>query len=88
MSFAIPIRKLLSLRQTHGDQVLLDYLELATLARDPGLVPTEVLKQRWGVTQPNVSRRLNRLAAEGLADITATWGGYQIHELKSLEVTP
>lgn len=81
MSFAIPIRHLLTLRQQHTDQLCLDYLTLCTKVREPGIVLTCDLRQQWQVTQPNVSRRITKLATYGLADITPTHGGYFVHDL-------
>jgi Mn-dependent DtxR family transcriptional regulator len=86
MTFAIPIRRLLALRHEHSDVLLMDYLELATLAREPGFVTTNELCERWKVSQPQVSRRINALAAAELLEITPGGGGYQVHAMRSLEV--
>jgi Mn-dependent DtxR family transcriptional regulator len=86
MTLRIPIRSLLALRTDHADQQVLDYLELASVVRDHGLVSTNLLQRRWGVHQCNVSRRMSRLAADGLADITPSHGSYLVHGLRSLEV--
>lgn len=86
MTFAIPIRRLLAMRHQLSDGVLLDYLELVTLAREPGFVATKALRQRWRCHQCNVSRRMTRLAAAGLVDETTGHGGYNVHELRSLEI--
>jgi Mn-dependent DtxR family transcriptional regulator len=79
MTFAIPIRSLLALRQEHSDHMLMDYLELITLAREPGFVPTKALCELWGCHQSTVSRRIGALAAAELVEITAGGGGYQVH---------
>jgi hypothetical protein len=85
MTWTIPIRHLLSLRPDVSDQVLLDYLELAVLAREPGQVLTQQLQERWSCAQCTVSRRLNAVNAAGLAEITPGWGAYQVHSVKRLE---
>ena len=81
----IRIRPLLDLRHRHADQTLLDYLTLVTLAPTPGTIPVATLRERWGCSQPQVSRRLNTVAAAGLADITPGWGVYQVHAVRRLE---
>lgn len=81
----IPIRHRLALRSELPDQVLLDYLTLVHLRANPGKVATKDLRERWHCTQPQVSRRINALAAAGLADITPGWGAYQVHAVKRLE---
>ncbi len=75
----IRIRPLLDLRGQHGDQALLDYLTLVTLAPTPGTVPVATLRERWHCSQSQVSRRLAAVARTGLVDITRGWGGYQVH---------
>jgi DNA-binding MarR family transcriptional regulator len=85
MSFAIPIRRLLALRHDHPDQLLLDYLDLSTIAREPGFISTRDLRSRWRVSQTAVSRRINALAQADFIDITNGHGGYHIHALSSLE---
>jgi hypothetical protein len=87
MTFTIPIRRLLELRRDYADQTLLDYLELTTIAREPGFVSTQLLQQRWAVHQCNVSRRINRLASDGLVEITPDYGGYLVHHLKPLHTS-
>ena len=86
MTFAIPIRRLLALRGEHSDHLLMDYLELVTLAREPGFVATKALCERWGCHQSTVSRRIGALAAAELVEITPAHGGYQVHAMHSLEV--
>jgi hypothetical protein len=86
VTFTIPIRHLLALRGQVSDQVLLDYLTITTIARDPGRVRTLELQHRWGCSQPQVSRRVSAIARAGLADITAGQGAYQVHELQRLPV--
>lgn len=85
MSFAIPIRHLLALRHKHTDQLCLDYLTLSTRVREPGIILTRQLIDYWGVSQPNVSRRMNKLAVNNLVDITRTHGGYYVHDLTQLQ---
>lgn len=87
MSFIIPIRKLLALRHTHSDQLLIDYLDVVIHAKEPGRLSTAELQERWRVTQPNVSRRIARLAAAELIDCTTGWSGYHIHEVSLLGVS-
>jgi DNA-binding IclR family transcriptional regulator len=78
MTWTLPIRKLLQLRQLHGDQKALDLLELAT-AGPEGMVSTQTLIERWQVTQLNVSRRIAGLQAIGLVDVTSGHGVYSVH---------
>jgi len=88
MTYTIPIRRLLALRPQVRDQILLDYLTLMTLAREPGQVGTLELQQRWQCSQPQVSRRVHAIARVGLAEVTAGWGQYQVHHLEQLEAKP
>ena len=81
----IPISRVLALRGQASDQTLLDYLTLVHLRANPGTVPVATLRERWHCSQPQVSRRINALAAAGLADITPGWGAYQVH---GVEVSP
>jgi hypothetical protein len=81
MSIRLPIRCVLELRSTNHDQVVLDYLTLAHIAPEPGIITTQALSGQWGCHQCNVSRRMQRLAASGLADVTASHHGYQVHGL-------
>ena len=78
----IRIRSLLDLRAQHADQTLLDYLTLVTLAPTPGTLPVATLRERWGCSQSQVSRRINAVARAGLVDITPGWGAYQVHGLE------
>lgn len=80
----IRIRPLLDLRGQASDQTLLDYLTLVTLAPTPGSLPVATLRERWRCSQPQVSRRINALAAAGLADITPGWGAYQVHGVEAV----
>ena len=81
----IPIRALLALRGQVQDSTLLDYITLAHLMPKPGAVATRALRERWGCTQPQVSRRVNAVARAGLAEITPGRGEYQVHAVKRLE---
>jgi hypothetical protein len=78
---AIPIRQLVALRRTISDRVLMDYLHLRTITGGCGVASTATLRNAWGCDQSTVSRRVNAVAAAGLADITTCWGGYQVHGL-------
>ncbi len=78
MTWTLPIRKLLQLRQLHGDQNVLDLLELS-MAGPEGMVSTQALIERWQVTQPNVSRRVAALQTIGLVDVTSGHGAYSVH---------
>jgi len=80
----IPIRRVLSLRGQASDQTLLDYLQLVIMAPDAGLIRTSELRLRWRCSQSQVSRRMAAVAAAGLADITASWGGYRVHGLREV----
>jgi hypothetical protein len=89
MTIRIPIRRLTSLRPGVADQTLLDYLDLAIIAPEPGLVGTSELRDRWRCSQSHVSRRINAVAAAGLAEITAGWGAYRVHGLGlTVEIQP
>jgi hypothetical protein len=81
MSFNIPIRRLLDFRGEAGDQVICDFLSLATIGHEPGFVGTDLLREHWRCSQPTVSRRIHAIAAAGLVDITPMHGGYHIHDL-------
>jgi hypothetical protein len=74
----IRIRPLLDLRGQCADQTLLDYLTLVALAPTPGIIPVATLRERWGCSQSQVSRRMAAVARTGLASITPGWGAYQI----------
>jgi len=76
---SLPAEALTELRQRLSDQVVLDYLTLVTLAPTPGIIPVATLRERWGCSQSQVSRRIHAVAATGLVDISAGWGGYQVH---------
>jgi hypothetical protein len=83
---SVPLQPLVELRRRLPDATILDYLELAALAPDPSAIPVATLRERWGCSQSQVSRRLSAVAAAGLADITPGWGAYQVHGVKQLEV--
>jgi DNA-binding IclR family transcriptional regulator len=78
MTYTIPIRHLLALRPDLSDQTILDYLDLTTMARQPGQMRTLELQHRWQCSQPTVSRRVLAITRAGLADITAGHGAYQV----------
>lgn len=82
----IPIRRFVALRPAVSDRTLLDYLDLAVLAPEPGTVDTGELCQRWRCSQPTVSRRLAAVNAAGLAEISNGHGAYRVHWLDQLEV--
>jgi hypothetical protein len=86
VSVRIPIRHLVALRPAVRDRVLVDYLDLAVLSPEPGIVNTRLLRDRWQCSQPMVSRRLAAINAAGLADISSNNGGYSVHWLDQLEV--
>jgi hypothetical protein len=75
----VRIRDLLAIRRQVTDQVLLDYLTLVILVPEPGVVTVEQLRKRWGCHQSNVSRRMQALAASGLASVSRGHGFYQVH---------
>jgi hypothetical protein len=83
-TYTIPIRHLLALRPDLSDQTILDYLDLTTMARQPGQVRTLELQHRWQCSQPTASRRIQAIVRAGLADITAGWGAYHVHGLVEL----
>lgn len=86
MAVTIPIRRLTALRGDVSDRTLLDYLDLAITCPEPGTVATNALRERWRCSQSMVSRRIAAVQRAGLAEITAGWGGYQVHAVKRLEV--
>ena len=86
MTFTIPIKRVLALRHVHSDQLLIDYLDVLIHAKDAGQLSTAELQERWRVTQPNVSRRMAKLAAAGLIDCSTGWSGYHVHDVSLLEV--
>lgn len=86
MTIVIPIRRIIALRPEVADQTLLDYLELAITCPEPGTVATRTLRERWGCSQPMVSRRLAAVQCAGLAEITADHGCYQVHAVRRWEV--
>jgi hypothetical protein len=81
----LPIRELVALRSTIRDRELMDYLHIRALTGGCGCVATAALREAWGCDQSTVSRRMNAVAAAGLADITAGGGQYQIHGLWGME---
>jgi hypothetical protein len=81
---AMPIRQLVGMRRTISDRVLMDYLHIRVLTGGCGLAATAQLQEQWGCDQSTVSRRVNAVAAAGLADITAGWGGYRVHGLRGM----
>jgi hypothetical protein len=86
MAIRIPIRRFVALRPAVSDRTLLDYLDLAVLAPEPGMVATRELCNRWRCCQSTVSRRLAAVNAAGLAEISTGYGGYSVHWLDRLEV--
>lgn len=81
---AMPIRQLVAKRRTISDRVLMDYLHLRTITGGCGFAATAQLQEQWGCDQSTVSRRVNAVAAAGLADITTGWGGYRVHGLRGM----
>jgi len=77
----LPIRQLVAMRSTISDRELMDYLHIRALTSGCGCVATATLREAWGCAQSTVSRRMNAVAAAGLADITAGGGQYQVHRL-------
>jgi hypothetical protein len=84
MSIRIPIRRLTGLRPAVKDQALLDFLDLAIMTPEPGVVTTNELRDRWQCSQSQVSRRLSAVCAAQLVDITSHWDGYRVHHLAQL----
>ena len=82
---AMPIRQLVAMRRTISDRVLMDYLHIRVLTGGCGLAATAQLQEQWGCDQSTVSRRVNAVAAAGLADITTGWGGYRVHGLRGVQ---
>jgi hypothetical protein len=46
--------------------------------------PEDWLEECQTCHQSTVSRRVNAVAAAGLADITTGWGGYRVHGLRGM----
>lgn len=86
MAIRIPIRRFVALRPTVTDRTLLDYLDLAVLAPEPGVVATSELCERWRCCQSTVSRRLAAVNTAGLAEISTGYGTYSVHWLDPLGV--
>jgi hypothetical protein len=82
---AMPIRQLVAMRRTISDRVLMDYLHIRVLTGGCGFAATSALREAWGCDQSTVSRRVNAVAAAGLADITTGWGGYRVHGLRGMQ---
>jgi hypothetical protein len=82
---ALPIRQLVAMRRTISDRVLMDYLHIRVLTGGCGFAATAILREAWDCDQSTVSRRVNAVAATGLADITTGWGGYRVHGLRGVE---
>lgn len=80
----MPIRQLVALRRTISDRVLMDYLHLWTITGGCGVASTATLREAWGCDQSTVSRRVNAVAAAGLADITTGRGGYWVNPLRGM----
>lgn len=85
MSIVIPISQLVAMRPGVSDRTLVDYLDLAVLAKEPGTLPTRTLRDRWGCSQSMVSRRVAAVERAGLVDVTASWHGYQVHAVRRWE---
>jgi len=81
---SIPLQPLVELRRRLPDATILDYLELAALAPEPGAISVATLRERWRCSQSQVSRRINAVAVAGLADITPGWGAYQVHGVEAV----
>lgn len=81
---ALPIRQLVALRPKISDRVLMDWLHIRVLTGGCGFAATATLRELWGCDQSTVSRRVNAVAAAGLADITTGWGGYRVHSLRGM----
>jgi hypothetical protein len=81
---ALPIRQLVAMRRTISDRVLMDYLHIRVLTGGCGFAATATLREAWSCDQSTVSRRVNAVAAAGLADITTSWGGYRVHGLREV----
>ena len=68
-----------ALRRNHGDQAIVDLLQLQQLGLVPGVVSRGELEALWGVTQPNVCRRMQAVHALGICTIRTTHrAGYTI----------
>lgn len=63
------------------DRAILDLIHLQQLGLAPGKVPTQLLRELWRVTQPNVCRRMQAIKDLGLYRQETYWGGYRLIEL-------
>lgn len=64
------------------DLALLDLLHLQQLGLAPGAAPVRLLRQLWGLSQSQVSRRMAAVADLGVYRIEANWGRYLLLELE------
>lgn len=63
------------------DLAILDVLHLQQLGIAPGAAPVRLLQELWGVSQSQVSRRMDAIADLGLFRIEPHWGRYLLLEL-------
>jgi DNA-binding IclR family transcriptional regulator len=61
------------------DKAILDLLHLQELGLAPGSVTVEQLRELWGLSQPQVSRRMAAIHQLGIYWIRSDWGRYRIH---------
>lgn len=62
------------------DKAILDLLQLHQLGMAPGRASVRTLMQMWGISQPQVSRRMNAIRELGLLWVEAGGGTYRLIE--------
>jgi DNA-binding IclR family transcriptional regulator len=68
------------------DRAILDLLHLQELGLVPGSVTVQQLRELWGLSQPQVSRRMQAIHQLGVYVVRPGWGRYRLftgHELQA-----
>lgn len=63
------------------DLAILDLMHLQQLGMAPGTAPVRLLRELWGLSQSQVSRRMAAVADLGVYLVEADWGRYRLIEL-------
>lgn len=63
------------------DLAILDLMHLQQLGLAPGSASVALLRNLWGISQPQVSRRMAAIDALGMYHIENRWGRYLLIEL-------
>lgn len=73
--------KVAALRQRGAnDHAIVDLLQLVELGMVPGRVSVDRLRELWGCSQSQVSRRMNAIADLGLCRVRSGWGSCLVTE--------